>query len=139
MTSFGMPQPPGRWPGRIARLAARVLPAGPARDRYRHEFLAELYGMSAARQIRHATALLTRSFALRAAVDREQQPSTLELITPVTTRKPLRCRLNIRHKWVRRINPDGDDYLQCKRCKKTSMTSTGTTDPTSAATSESAP
>ena len=28
------------------------------------------------------------------------------------------CRFNLHHKWVRRKNPDGDDYLQCKACGK---------------------
>ena len=48
------PQPPGRWPSRAIRLAVRALPPGPTRDRYRYEFLAELYGMSSTRQMRHA-------------------------------------------------------------------------------------
>lgn len=118
MSSYGKPRPPRPWPARTVRLAVCVLPPGPARDRYRHEFLAELYDMSSARQMRHAAQLLTRSFALRAAVDGVRQPSTLELIMPITTRKPLLCRLNLRHRWVRRVNPDGEDYLQCKRCDK---------------------
>jgi hypothetical protein len=33
-------------------------------------------------------------------------------------RKPLLCRLNVHHKWVRRLNPEGGDYLQCKACGK---------------------
>ena len=33
-------------------------------------------------------------------------------------RKPLLCRLNWHHKWVRRFNADGEDYLQCKACGK---------------------
>jgi hypothetical protein len=36
------------------------------------------------------------------------------------SRKPKRllCRFNLHHKWVRRFNPDGEDYLQCKSCGK---------------------
>ena len=30
----------------------------------------------------------------------------------------LLCRLNLHHKWVRRFNPQGEDYLQCKCCGK---------------------
>jgi len=32
------------------------------------------------------------------------------------SRKPKRllCRFNLRHKWVRRFNSEGEDYLQCK-------------------------
>ena len=33
-------------------------------------------------------------------------------------RKPLLCRFNLRHKWVRRFNQEGDDYLQCDVCGK---------------------
>jgi hypothetical protein len=32
--------------------------------------------------------------------------------------KRLLCRFNLHHKWVRRFNPDGEDYLQCKSCGK---------------------
>ena len=35
----------------------------------------------------------------------------------VAPRKPLLCRLNV-HKWVGRLNPDREVYLQCKRCGK---------------------
>jgi hypothetical protein len=33
-------------------------------------------------------------------------------------RKHLLCRFNLRHKWVRRFNSEGEDYLQCKVCGK---------------------
>jgi hypothetical protein len=33
-------------------------------------------------------------------------------------RKRLLCRFNLHHKWVRRKNPEGQDYLQCKACGK---------------------
>ena len=33
-------------------------------------------------------------------------------------RKRLLCRFNVHHKWVRRKNPEGEDYLQCKACGK---------------------
>jgi hypothetical protein len=32
--------------------------------------------------------------------------------------KRLLCRFNLHHKWVRRKNPEGQDYLQCKACGK---------------------
>jgi hypothetical protein len=118
MSSDRMPQAPNPWASRAIRLAVRVLPEGLARDRYRHEFLAELYGMSRPRQLRHAINLLIGSFALRAAVDRERQPSSLELVLPVTARKPLLCRLNLHHKWIRLSDSEdeGEDYLQCRGC-----------------------
>ena len=75
--------------------------------------------MSSGRQMRHATHLVTRSLALRAAVNRERPSSTLELVMPVVApRKRLLCRLNVHHKWVRRLNPDREAYLQCKHCGK---------------------
>jgi hypothetical protein len=33
-------------------------------------------------------------------------------------RKRLLCRFNVHHKWVRRKNPEGEDYQQCKACGK---------------------
>ena len=33
-------------------------------------------------------------------------------------RKRLLCRFNLHHKWVRRKNPEGEDYLQCNACGK---------------------
>ncbi len=32
--------------------------------------------------------------------------------------KRLLCQFNVRHKWVRRLNPDREVYLQCKHCGK---------------------
>jgi len=32
--------------------------------------------------------------------------------------KRLLCRFHLHHKWVRRFNPEGEDYLQCKACGK---------------------
>jgi len=33
-------------------------------------------------------------------------------------RKRLLCQFNVHHKWVRRLNPQGEDYQQCKSCGK---------------------
>ena len=33
-------------------------------------------------------------------------------------RKRLLCRFNLRHKWVRRFDQDGGDYLACTACGK---------------------
>ena len=118
------PQPPGRWPSRAIRLAVRALPRGPTRDRYRYEFLAELYGMSSTRQMRHAAQLLSRSLLLRAAVNRERQSSTLELIMPVVApRKRLLCRLNVRHKWVRDSTRTGRSTCSASTAARISTTS----------------
>ena len=50
-----------------AQVATRVLP-GATRERYRQEFLAELYGLSRARQLRHAFGVLSRCWSLRTAL-----------------------------------------------------------------------
>ena len=33
-------------------------------------------------------------------------------------RKRLLCLFNLKHKYVRRFNPDGEDYLECEACGK---------------------
>ena len=54
----------GFWPRHAVQAATRVLP-GATRERYRQEFLAELYGLGRTRQLRHAVGVLSRSWALR--------------------------------------------------------------------------
>ena len=34
------------------------------------------------------------------------------------SRKPLLCRLNVRHKWHTESTDDGGRYLRCQRCGK---------------------
>ena len=33
-------------------------------------------------------------------------------------RRPLTCRLNVRHRWIAKITTDGGRYHQCRRCGK---------------------
>jgi hypothetical protein len=33
-------------------------------------------------------------------------------------RNSMLCRFNLHHKWMRRKNPQGEDYPQCKACGK---------------------
>lgn len=59
----------------LISVASRVLPGGRRRDRYRQEFLAELYGMTPGHQIRHALQIVASSWSLRSATsnpDRER-------------------------------------------------------------------
>jgi len=42
--------------------------------------------------------------------------------------KRVLCQFNM-HKWVRRLNPQGEDYQQCNRAGKISMTSSGPNSP----------
>jgi hypothetical protein len=39
-------------------------------------------------------------------------------MTPTPTRKPLLCRLNIRHAWRVERAPEGGTYRRCSKCGK---------------------
>ena len=39
-------------------------------------------------------------------------------VSPTKPRKPLLCRLNLRHKWVPERSPGGDWYRRCAKCGK---------------------
>ena len=109
----------GFWPRHAVQAATRVLP-GSTRERYRQEFLAELYGLSRARQLRHAFGVLSRSWALRAAINAPSDATAadMELVFPRRRRRSLYCRL-IRHYWVDLSSEDGSSrYRQCARCGK---------------------
>jgi hypothetical protein len=108
----------GSLPRHTVRVATRVLP-GSTRDRYRQEFLAELYGLGRARQLRHALGVLSRSWALRAAINTpsEAAAADMEIVFP-RHRRPLLCRLNLRHRWATLRTEDGKPYLRCQRCGK---------------------
>ena len=36
----------------------------------------------------------------------------------ITAKKPLLCRINLRHKWEWAHTPDGQRYVRCARCDK---------------------
>jgi hypothetical protein len=121
---------PAAWPSRVVRLAARALPVGAARDRYRAEFLAELWGMDRSRQVRHALGLVTHVWSLRAAVTSQGLVPPEEPRMKTAVRKPLLCRLNLHHTWVRHRTEDGSSYRQCARCGKDDGRSRGSMDGT---------
>jgi hypothetical protein len=108
--------PAARWPSRLVRLAARALPAGAARNRYRDEFLAELHGLPRRQQIRHARGVLAHAVALRAAVTAEPLAGGLDVVASTAVRMPLRCRLDLHHDWRTRRNEDGERFRQCTKC-----------------------
>lgn len=107
---------PGLLSSNIVRVAVRALPAGGARERYRREFLAELTACAGRTQLRFAVGVLSSVVALRAAL-----AGSALLVGPVDPpafpehRKPWLCRLRL-HRWVACHNPDGEDYLRCRRC-----------------------
>jgi hypothetical protein len=122
-------QRPGVWPSRVVRLAARMLPAGAVRERYRAEFLAELYGMSHPRQARHSLRVLLCVWALRMAVTSQGPVAAEEAGMKINVqRRPILCRLNLHHTWVMRSTEDGGRYRQCARCGKDSSKSNGPMD-----------
>jgi hypothetical protein len=108
----------GFWPRHTLQAATRVLP-GSTRDRYRQEFLAELYGLGRARRLHHTAGVLSRSWALRTAINTasEEAAADMEIVFP-RHRRPLSCRLNLRHRWATLRTEDGKPYLQCQRCGK---------------------
>jgi len=69
----------GFLPRHIVRVAIRVVPVG-SRGRYRQEFLAELPGLTRTRQLRHAVGVLSRSWALRAALNTPSEAGDMELV-----------------------------------------------------------
>jgi hypothetical protein len=86
-------QAAGFWPRRTVQVATRVLP-GSTRDRYRQEFLAELHGLSRTRQLRHAAGVLSRSWALRAAISTPPEATTADMdIVYPRLRRPKRYSL----------------------------------------------
>lgn len=83
----------GFWARHTVQVATRVLP-GSTRDRYRQEFLAELHGLGRARQLRHAVGVLSRCWALRAAISTppEATAADMEIVFP-RLRRPKRYSL----------------------------------------------
>jgi hypothetical protein len=117
------------WPAGLVRLAARALPTGAVRDRYRAEFLAELCGLTRRQQTRYAIGVLSRAMALRTAVTTpEYLAGGLDTMTSKTSTRPLLCRLNLHHEWKRRTTEDGGRYRQCALCGKDDTRHSGPVD-----------
>ena len=103
---------------RVVELAALALPRGDIRRRYEREFVAELYGLDGAHQARHALGVLVSVWSLRAAVTTDDYTLLEEAMGHVTQRRPLMCRLNLRHRWQTGHTEDGGRYSYCERCDK---------------------
>ena len=97
----------------LVRLAVRALPAGPVRERYRQEFLAELRTLRRGARLRFSLGVLTQVLALRTAVDSKAIPVDQRDFSQV--RKPVLCRLHV-HFRSRCVTEDGDVYQRCRRC-----------------------
>ena len=63
--------------------------------------------------------MLRRCRALRVALNTPSQATAadLEIVFP-RRRRPLFCRLNLRHRWTTLRTKDGKPYLRCQRCGK---------------------
>jgi hypothetical protein len=109
-------QAPARVPCRIVELAARTLPRS-HRDRYRSEFTAELHAIPREHQLRYATEVLSRAWALRAALS-EAGAASIGESTMTKPQAPLSCRLHLRHDWRTHHTEDGNRYIACKKCGK---------------------
>jgi hypothetical protein len=109
---------PHRAAERLVELAALALPRGDVRRRYQREFVAELHGLSALRQIRHALGVLLSVRSLRAAVTTDDYTQLEDSMGHVNLRRPVMCRLNLRHHWQTGQTEDGEQYIYCVRCDK---------------------
>jgi hypothetical protein len=101
-------QAAGWWPRHTVQLATRMLP-GATRDRYRQEFLAEMYGLGPARQLRHAFGVLSRCWALRAALNTPSQAAAgdMEIVFPLRRPKRYSLRRNDEGYEVRDADAEG--------------------------------
>ncbi len=99
-------------------LAARLLPTPADRRRYQAEFVAELYGLPAAEQFRHAAGVLSQAFALRAALGsapRRLEEAAMQSTIPWGRR--FRCRVPRIHHWQLHSTEDGSRY-RSSVCRK---------------------
>lgn len=106
---------PMAWARAAVALATTVLPAGPVRARWRQEFLADLSVLGRRQQASYAAGVLVHAWALRSALH-EREALSAEKAT--TVRPPLRCRLNVHHRWRVVSTEDGNPHWECTACHK---------------------
>lgn len=99
-------------------LAARALPTRSARDRYAAEFLAELYGMQPAAQLRHTAGILSQALTLRAASGSSPLSMEEKAMPMNPLGRTLRCRLLRWHHWQSHSTEDGGRYKSCSVCHR---------------------
>jgi hypothetical protein len=110
------PPAPYRLPIRMVELAASTLPAA-HRGRYMQEFTAELYGLTHAHQLRHASGVLSNAWALRAALGKPAPGSMGDTTMRIVQRRPLTCVVLRWHKWKVYSTEDGSNrYNKCLKC-----------------------
>ena len=99
-------------------LAVRVLPSPTDRRRYQAEFAAELYDMTPAMQLRYTAGVLSRAFALRAALGDPSGAKEHGMTTQAPFWRTFRCRVMRWHDWRTVSTPDGGRYSACSVCDK---------------------
>jgi hypothetical protein len=99
-------------------LAVRVLPRRSDRRRYQAEFAAELYDMTPAMQLRYTAGVMSRAFALRAALGDQFRAKEDGMKTEEPFWRTFRCRVMRWHHWHTVSNPDGERYSACSVCNK---------------------
>ena len=105
------PAPASRW---VAGAAAGALPRRADRERYRREFVAELYGLRPAERARYVAGLLSQVLALRAALGTANHPQELPMSTSI--RAPFRCRVLRMHRWMGHGAPHHGHVRICTLC-----------------------
>lgn len=103
---------PPWWARKGVALAAHLLPSGPIRERYRQEFLAELYVMTRWQAAKYVFEVAKNARRLRAAVVVDIDRATTRTTVAVA------CRLNLHHDWRMFHTEDGGRYKACARCDK---------------------
>ena len=98
----------------LVRAATSTLPSRALRDRYRLEHLGELSALPATDQTHYALGALATSWALRRALNTEENMASIA----IGSTKPLLCRLNLHHRWHTERNPMGEPYQRCLKCRK---------------------
>ena len=95
----------------MVATACWALPSRAARERYRAEFLAELYGLTASAQLRLTAGVWAEILPLRAALG-----SLPELAPAVSPRRWITCHILRWHDWRTYRTDDGERYSACSAC-----------------------
>ncbi|MCA0179236.1 MAG: hypothetical protein LCH77_06495 [Actinobacteria bacterium] len=98
---------------RIVEFLTFALPSGPARNRYRVEFLGELDAMPPGQRAAYLLRLAARMPALAFAVN---APRRVLLGPDMPIYPSLRCKVHLGHSWSDAYTEDGYRYLRCRNC-----------------------
>jgi hypothetical protein len=108
-------------------IAVRTLPRRADRDRYYREFVAELYDLPSATQLRHVTGFLSQAFALRAALGASPSPIEEHEMQTMSHSRTFLCKVLHRHHYRWYSTQDGSRYRACTYCHRESPGVSGPT------------